>query len=229
MKKFAAASGAAFLVLACSLFFAPVRQVVAQSYNKMFSVWIQQSKIDSTPIGSTTPSAGAFTAISGPLTGNVTGNISGTTGTFTGTVSAGSFSGPLTGNVTGNVSGNAGTATAFAATPGKCSGTGLAQGVSANGTAVGCTSSTYLVQGAQIAGCTTPSGTFGTCNVTVTWPANFADSSYFATCIGEGASDPRAMVEQASLLAPNNVVVTTVTLGGTAVSFSLIQCIGFHP
>lgn len=138
-------------------------------------------------------------------------------------------------SVSVNTSGNAATstlaaaATALAATPSKCAGTGLAQGILANGNATGCTSSTYLVQGGQVAGCTTASGTFTTCNVTVNWPAAFADINYFVSCTGQGASDPRAIVEQASNLTPGNVLVTTVTLGGTAVSFTTIACVAVHP
>ena len=90
--------------------------------------------INSTPIGATTPSTGAFTTLSSTLgyTGNVTGNVTSTgassfsSATITGgtinnvpigattaqtlrgtTVTATvGFSGPLTGNVTGNVTGN---------------------------------------------------------------------------------------------------------------------------
>lgn len=73
--------------------------------NALSGLAITGSTLNSTPIGGTTPSTGAFTTVSassgfsGNLTGNVTGNVQG------------NVTGNLTGDVTGNVSGNAGTVT----------------------------------------------------------------------------------------------------------------------
>lgn len=61
MNKRNAASWAAFLVLAGFLL---VTSLDATTYAKVFSQWMQSSLVDSTPIGSTTPSTGAFTNLS---------------------------------------------------------------------------------------------------------------------------------------------------------------------
>jgi len=61
MKNKAVALVAAFFMLG-SLLFAPVRKVAANTYTKIVSVWILNSVIDSTPIGQTTPSSGAFSS-----------------------------------------------------------------------------------------------------------------------------------------------------------------------
>lgn len=63
MRKNLAAYGAAFVLLAAGILFAPIAKVHGSGYTTLWSQWIQNSLIDSTPIGSTTPSTGAFTAL----------------------------------------------------------------------------------------------------------------------------------------------------------------------
>ena len=56
MKKSLAAYGAAFLLLVVCALFAPIPKLGGQSvYTVLYSQWIQNSLIDSTAIGSTTP------------------------------------------------------------------------------------------------------------------------------------------------------------------------------
>lgn len=64
MKKSLVAYGAAFLLFVAGALFAPLPKLGGQSvYTVLYSQWIQNSLIDSTAIGSTTPSTGAFTAL----------------------------------------------------------------------------------------------------------------------------------------------------------------------
>jgi hypothetical protein len=105
MKNRLAALGAAFLLLVI-IFAVPVRKVAAVTYTKIRAAWIQASLIDSTPIGSNTPSTGAFTSASASI------------------------------GFTGSLTGNASTATALAATPTSCGTNGIATGISANGNCV---------------------------------------------------------------------------------------------
>jgi hypothetical protein len=133
MNKRIAAFGAAFLLLA-AFSLAPVRQVAAFSFTPLFSVKILHSLIDVTPIGSVTPSTGAFTSLSstsGALNGTI-GATTPSTGAFTTSIASGGY----TGNLTGNVSGNAGTATALQSTPTNCGTTGTAYGIGAGGNAL---------------------------------------------------------------------------------------------
>ncbi|MFP5276995.1 MAG: hypothetical protein ACLGPM_07760 [Acidobacteriota bacterium] len=63
MKKPFAICAAALALLVIALF-APIQRVHGQSgYTTLWSQWIQGSLIDSTPIGSNSPSTGAFTSL----------------------------------------------------------------------------------------------------------------------------------------------------------------------
>jgi hypothetical protein len=92
MKKTLAALGAAFLLLAVVLF-APVVKVKGATPTNLFSVLITQSEIESTPIGATSPSTGAFTSLS-----STGGSLNGTIGTTTPTL--GSFTSVLASTLT---------------------------------------------------------------------------------------------------------------------------------
>ncbi len=116
MKKLLYASAVCAL-LSLSLALAPVRHALAavqQSgmnlINSTFSSGaITGSTIDSTPVGSSVPASGAFTALSS-ASGSLNGSIGATTpstGAFTTLAASGGF----TGNVTGNVNGSIGSAT----------------------------------------------------------------------------------------------------------------------
>ena len=77
MKKTLAALGAAFLLLAV-LLFAPIVKVKGATPTNLFSVLITRSEIESTTIGASSPSTGAFTSLS-----STGGSLNGTIGTTT--------------------------------------------------------------------------------------------------------------------------------------------------
>jgi hypothetical protein len=105
MKKAAAALGAAFFFAA--LLFAPIVKTGASPvYTSLYRVAMTGSLIDSTPIGSTTPSTGAFTTAS------------------------------ASGGFTGDLTGNASTATALHSAPTTCSSPSVAKGVDVNGNCI---------------------------------------------------------------------------------------------
>lgn len=144
---------AAFLLLAL-LFVVPVKRTGAYTaYTNIWSAWVQNSLIDNTIIGQTTPAAAWFT---------------------TSSASAG---------YTGNLTGNASTATALAATPAQCASGSTSTGITANGTAncsPGVFGSSRSV--ANFATCNSGlSSTDGACTGSVSWSPAFADTSYVVT------------------------------------------------
>jgi hypothetical protein len=102
MKKTLAALGAAFVLLAV-LLFAPIVKVKGATPTNLFSVLITQSEIESTPIGASSPSTGAFTSLNastgafGSLSSNG-GTLNGTIGTTT--PNLGSFTSVLSSSLT---------------------------------------------------------------------------------------------------------------------------------
>jgi hypothetical protein len=114
-------------------------------------------------------------------------------------------------------------------TPKTCSALTVANSVSNDGT-VGCIGG--IVQGARVAGCATGAGANTTCDVTVTWPTAFADTSYTVACSGYGvasgtpeiqAVDPDASKSGAS------IKVRTVNDAGTGASqFTQVGCLAVH-
>lgn len=189
------------LIFAVVCFYA----LAAYGLTKMRSVAIVASTIDSTPIGSTSPSTGVFT-----------------------TLTAASLNGPLNGNATS--ANTATTATQLAATPTNCGSTTPAYGISANGNAL-CTtsSSTYKLQfGTTTSTCTTGSSSYDSCPTTVFWPSNFADTNYVAVCFGGNPNNPRAALPSWSSKAIGSIIANTVTEGSVGVRYSEIDCIGLH-
>lgn len=178
--------------------------LAAYGLTKMRSVAITASTIDSTPIGSISPSTGVFT--------NLT---------------ASSLNGPLNGNAT-----SATVASQLAATPTNC-GLGIpAYGISANGNAL-CTtgSGTYKVLFASTTStCSTGSSSYDTCPTQLFWPnGGFADTSYGVSCTGSSPNNPRAVVGSWNSKATGSIIVETVTEGSASVRFSEIDCVGVHP
>jgi hypothetical protein len=92
MKKTLAALGAAFLLLAV-LLFAPIVKVKGATPTNLFSVLITGSDIESTTIGASSPSTGAFTSLS-----STGGSLNGTIGTTTPTL--GSFTSVIASSLT---------------------------------------------------------------------------------------------------------------------------------
>jgi hypothetical protein len=92
MKKTLAALGAAFILLAV-LLFAPIVKVKGATPTNLFSVLITGSDIESTPIGASSPSTGAFTSLS-----STGGSLNGTIGTTTPTL--GSFTSVIASSLT---------------------------------------------------------------------------------------------------------------------------------
>jgi hypothetical protein len=129
MKKMAAAFGAAFLLLA--ILFAPIFRVGASPvYTSLYRIAVTGSLIDSTPIGATTPSTGAFTSLSstsGALNGSI-GSTTPGTGAFTTASASGGF--------TGNLTGNASTATALQSAPSTCTSPSVAKGIDVSGNCI---------------------------------------------------------------------------------------------
>ncbi len=82
-------------------------------------------------------------------------------------------------------------------------------------------------QGAEAEGCTTAASTGSTCTVSMTWPAAYADTSYYAVCSGSGtvAGHPEIL----GLSKSATGVVVTVRNGGAAEpvpsSWSKIDCV----
>jgi hypothetical protein len=112
-KKLVAASGAAFILFAAFLF-TPPGKVFATSGTKIFSVWIQNSAIDSTPIGQNTASTGSFSqlaASSGSLA-DVTITNGSIVGSTVNSTPIGATS-PSTGAFTSISSTSVGTSTAY--------------------------------------------------------------------------------------------------------------------
>ena len=112
MTKRKVALGAAIFMSAICLL-NPVRHIAAQAYTKMFSVWIQSSLIDSTPIGSN--SASTVSSTGGTISGSSLVSDGMTLSTINSTTigsitpAAGYFTaiyGPLTGSLSGNVVGS---------------------------------------------------------------------------------------------------------------------------
>jgi hypothetical protein len=62
-NRIVAASGAAFLLLAV-LFVPAFKSSASVAYITLLNTWIQNGKIDNSPVGSMTPSTGAFTTVS---------------------------------------------------------------------------------------------------------------------------------------------------------------------
>ena len=142
----------------CVSVFAVFTAKAVSNYTSMSAIRLNQSIIDSSPIGSTTPSTGAFTTLS--ATGGITGNL------------------------TGSVTGNASTASALAGAPGQCSGgTPVSTGIQASGTA-NCTAFPAIIIGNKGSTSCSPAGSsFATCPDSITWrTGTFPNTNYEAVC-----------------------------------------------
>lgn len=199
------------------------------------------------PIGSTTPSTGAFTTIS--ATGQITSTL------VTGTAPFAITSTTLVPNLNvGLVNGVAYPATApahsvpvittvnatatYKVVP-NCAG---ALNYTQSTDVFGCNSSgiaTPIIQTASVAGCTTAAPPASVCGNTVTWPTPFADASYVAFCSGVstytvpqtgGTFGVAGIADVRSYLAASVQAVTTnLNEGNIAANFTTINCVGIHP
>lgn len=180
--------------------------LAAYGLTKMRSVAIVASTIDSTPIGSSSPSTGVFT-----------------------TLTASSLNGPLNGNATSATL--AASATQLAAVPTNCGTTNSAYGIDAHGNAL-CTTGigTYKVLFASTTStCSTGSSSYDTCPTTLFWPSpGFADTNYGVSCTGSSPNNPRAVVGSWNSKATGSIIVETVTEGSASVRFNEIDCVGVH-
>jgi len=173
MKNRAAALGAAFLLLASVLFCPSVRVLASAAYTSLINVWLQNSKIDSTPIGQSVQASGQFTNLysTGGAVNAVVGNVTPNVGTFT-TATATTFSGALSGNAT--------TATNLQSSPTQCGGGTVATGIAANGNA-NCTTK-GAVTGTQVllpnqSLCTPATSTDSQCSGSITF-SSLGDANY---------------------------------------------------
>lgn len=153
------------------------------------------------PIGSVAPNTGKFTSLqfsTGPV-------ATAYQGTDTHVLSAGTFTG----------------------------GTGSSLCKDANGgaTTTGCvTSGITQIQTTSLGTttCTTGNSTYDTCNVTLSWPVNFSDTSYQVVCQGFSANDPRAQILDTFSKAVGTVTIRIVTEGSVAINFADLECHGIH-
>lgn len=162
-------------------------------------VAITNSTINSTTIGATTTSTGAFTQVT----------ASGAPG------------------FTGSLLGNASTASTLNATPSQCStNTALVQGgIDVTGAPMSCGPALRygILSGAS---CTTGSSTYSTCTSSGNWNSNFPGvGTVYVACIPQSVSDPRAVVHTASGT-QTGFTFEVVTEGSVAVNVSNTTCIG---
>lgn len=219
-------------------------------YTTVFSEWVLNSLIDNTPIGSHTPSSGAFTtsSASGGFAGNLTGNASTATTlaadpSFTctpGSYPAGIVANGNATNCQNSITGNSATTTQLAAAGSNCGSTIPAYGIDANGNAL-CTtpSASILTQGLTISsGACTASGAETYCSITnQSWPVAFVDSNYFTTCsftgIPTGTGSHPGMYGPYTIAQTASQISVEVQAGsgsaGGNITSPLIRCIGFHP
>lgn len=105
-------------------------------------------------------------------------------------------------------------------------------------TTTGCASGFTQIQAAVIASPCTPgsSSSFDACNSTVTWPINFADTSYVVTCtaMGTGYNTGMAGSNNANLIyvrskAVGSASITIQNGRGSADTPSEVDCTAIHP
>lgn len=70
-------------------------------------------------------------------------------------------------------------------------------------------------QGAEVDGCTTAAANGSTCTVSVTWPAAYADTNYYAVCSGSGAVEGRPQILGLKKSASGVTVTVTNAAGST--------------
>jgi len=161
MKKTLAAFGAVFLLLAVVLF-APVVKVKGATPTTLFSVWLQSSQIDSTTIGATTPSTGAFTSLS-----STSGALNGTIGATTANTGAFTSLSATSATVSGLTNGNC----VQASTGGLLTTTSAPCNKQVENVAL----TTGICPSAM------PNAAFASCSTAITFPTAFADTNYSLT------------------------------------------------
>lgn len=136
------------------------------------------------------------------------------------------------GGFTGNLFGNATTATALAADPSNCAFNQSALGISANGTGQ-CRVDPSFAWGSA-AGCDTPTGTYQSCQQTITLSngSTLPDATYIPFCSGTGfnhhaGSDGSGLFYILSWTA-STVVVETQSNSGNDFFYTTIYCEGHH-
>ena len=130
------------------------------------------------------------------------------------------FYGALYGNAT-----TATTATQLANTPGNCGAGSYMSGLTANGTK-SCTPTG--IESVSVGGCSTASGSYSECSVTVTLPTAYADANYQASCTPVGAGSGYVSYTGTSSKSSSGFVVGIATSGGQSASVSGFDCITHH-
>ena len=212
MKKMFAAFGAAFVLLAAVLFAPVVKVHGSTTPTNLFSVAITGSDIESTTIGATSPSTGAFTSLNSSSIGATTpgtgvfSSLSSTSGALNGTIGAstlntGAFSsltstsGALNGSI-GASTPSTGAFTSFSASSATISGltSGNCVQASTGGLLTTTSSPCPTMKQVQVASvtsgiCPSPmaNAAYASCSTAISWPVAFADANYAVT-IGTGAA-----------------------------------------
>lgn len=118
-------------------------------------------------------------------------------------------------------------------TSGTVSGTGAALCTDANGgaTTTGCPVFPTVQAAVNSSVCTTGTAAGSSCTTTVSWPSNFADTNYRASCSGVGPTQfPFYTGITSKAVGSVTVQITNGTASeAQASTFSSIECIGIHP
>ena len=93
---------------------------------------------------------------------------------------------------------------------------------------LGASSGGAVTQSAHAAGCTTAATADATCTTTVKFAAAFKDTSYDASCTGQGPGGPSLAINGYTIQDAQNVIVTTVTNTAAATSYGQISCVAVH-
>lgn len=211
-------------------------------YTTVFSEWVLNSLIDNTPIGSHTPSSGAFTtsSASGGFAGNLTGNASTATTlaadpSFTctpGSYAAGIVANGNATNCQNSITGNSATSTLAATATQLASvtpcGTGkYGGGITVAGASTGC--GPLWLMGSTSTVTATGSAANSVGSATITWPSpQFSGGVYMAVCSG---TNPSGAPQAISIISQTGSAIGVQFVNGTASqavvsSYGTITCWG---
>lgn len=118
------------------------------------------------------------------------------------------------------------TADQLAGTPTACGAGSVSTGIQADGDSLCVPVGASVQYAANLSPCTTAASSYSTCNSTVSWPTPFSSTTYGVYCSGVGPTNGRAAIQGLTSQSTGNVVVSVVTEGSAAITYSKIWCIG---